>query len=78
MFLATLLLGRVILFPTIKRNLIDYLAREHHLALNQVEIGGSLPVRVEVPSTGDTRIFRLGDRVRVEVSSETVVLVPEA
>ena len=44
----------------------------------EVEIGGSLPVRVEVPSTGDTRIFRLDDRVRVEVSSDTVVLVPEA
>ena len=44
----------------------------------EVEVGGGLPVRVEVPSTGDTRIFRLGDRVRVEVSSETVVLVPEA
>jgi ABC-type sugar transport system ATPase subunit len=35
-----------------------------------------LPVRVEVPSTADFRIFRLGDRVRVEVSSETVALVP--
>jgi len=34
--------------------------------------------RVEVPSTGDTRIFRLDDRVRIEVSSDTVVLVPEA
>ncbi|OGQ87062.1 MAG: hypothetical protein A2512_06675 [Deltaproteobacteria bacterium RIFOXYD12_FULL_56_24] len=50
-FLATLLLGRVILFPTIKRNLIDYLAREHHLALNQVEIGGSL--------IGDLRLAKI-------------------
>lgn len=41
-FLVTLFLGRVILFPAVKKNLIDYLAREHHLALNQVEIGGSL------------------------------------
>jgi len=44
----------------------------------EVECGGHQPVRVEIPSTGDTRIFRLGDRVRVEVSSDTVVLVPEA
>ncbi len=46
--------------------------------LYEVEIGGREPVRVEVPSTGETRIYRLGDRVRVEVSSDTVVLVPEA
>src|SRR2546426_911956 len=46
--------------------------------LYEIEIGGALPVRVEVPSTGDMRIYRLGDRVRVEVSSETVVLVPDA
>src|SRR5213596_691791 len=46
--------------------------------LYEIEIGGTLPVRVEVPSTGETRIYRLGDRVRVEVSSETVVLVPDA
>ncbi|MBI4268729.1 MAG: ABC transporter ATP-binding protein [Candidatus Rokubacteria bacterium] len=44
----------------------------------EIEIGADLPVRVEVPSTGDTRIFRLDDRVRIEVSSDTVVLVPEA
>jgi ABC-type Fe3+/spermidine/putrescine transport system ATPase subunit len=46
--------------------------------LYEIDIGGSLPVRVEVPSTGETRIYRLDDRVRVEVSSETVVLVPDA
>jgi ABC-type Fe3+/spermidine/putrescine transport system ATPase subunit len=45
--------------------------------LYEIEIGGTQPVRVEVPSTGETRIYRLGDRVRVEVSSETVVLVPD-
>ena len=45
--------------------------------LYEIEIGGTLPVRVEVSSTGETRIYRLGDRVRVEVSSETVVLVPD-
>jgi ABC-type Fe3+/spermidine/putrescine transport system ATPase subunit len=44
--------------------------------LYEIEIGGREPVRVEVPSTGETRIFRLGDRVRVEVSSDTVVLIP--
>jgi ABC-type Fe3+/spermidine/putrescine transport system ATPase subunit len=45
--------------------------------LYEVDIGTGMPVRVEVPSTGDVRIFRLGDRVRVEVSSDTVVLVPD-
>ena len=44
--------------------------------LYEVEIGASVPVRVEVPSAGETRIYRLGERVRVELSSETVVLVP--
>lgn len=45
--------------------------------LYEVDIGVGVPVRVERPAAGDARIFRLGDRVRVEVSSETVVLVPE-
>ena len=44
--------------------------------LYEIEIGASAPVRVELPSVGESRIFRLGDRVRVEVSSDTVVLVP--
>jgi len=44
--------------------------------LYEIEIGASAPVRVELPSAGESRIFRLGDRVRVEVSSDTVVLVP--
>jgi ABC-type Fe3+/spermidine/putrescine transport system ATPase subunit len=43
----------------------------------EVDIGGSVPVRVELPAAAETRIFRLGDRVRVELSSETVVIVPE-
>jgi ABC-type Fe3+/spermidine/putrescine transport system ATPase subunit len=43
----------------------------------EVDVGARLPVRVEVPAGADTRIFRLGDRVRVELSSDTVVLVPE-
>jgi predicted acyl esterase len=34
-------------------------------------------VRVEVPPQHEGRTFRLGERVRVELSSETVVLVPE-
>jgi hypothetical protein len=31
---------------------------------------------VEVTAPSQTRVFRLGDFVRVECSSETVVLVP--
>lgn len=44
--------------------------------LYEVDIGGAVAVRVELPATSDSRLFRLGDRVRVEMSSETVVLVP--
>jgi ABC-type Fe3+/spermidine/putrescine transport system ATPase subunit len=46
--------------------------------LYEIDVGARDAVRVEVPSTGETRIFRLDDRVRVEVSSDTVVLIPEA
>jgi ABC-type Fe3+/spermidine/putrescine transport system ATPase subunit len=46
--------------------------------LYEVDIGVGVPVRAEVPAVGETRIFRLVDSVRVEVSSETVVLIPEA
>jgi len=46
--------------------------------LYEIEIGAGAPVRVELAAAGETRIFRLGDRVRVEISSETVVLVPDA
>jgi ABC-type Fe3+/spermidine/putrescine transport system ATPase subunit len=46
--------------------------------LYEIEIGASVPVRVELPSVGEARVFRLGDHVRVEVSSDTVVLVPDA
>ena len=45
--------------------------------LYEVDIGGGIPVRVEVPAPSQTRIFRLGDPVRIECSSETVALVPE-
>jgi iron(III) transport system ATP-binding protein len=46
--------------------------------LYEIEIGTSVPLRVELPAVGETRVFRLGDRVRVEMSSETVILVPDA
>jgi ABC-type Fe3+/spermidine/putrescine transport system ATPase subunit len=41
----------------------------------EIDIGTGTPVRVELPATA-TAIYRLGDRVRVEVSTETVVLLP--
>jgi len=44
--------------------------------LYEIEVGGTDPVRVEVPSLDEARVFRLGDAVRVEVSSDTVVLIP--
>jgi spermidine/putrescine transport system ATP-binding protein len=43
--------------------------------LYEIDIRGSVPVRVELPAI-ETAVFRLGDRVRVEVSSDTVVLLP--
>jgi hypothetical protein len=45
--------------------------------LYEVDVGGALPVRVELPSQHEGRLFRVGERVRVELSSETVVLVPD-
>lgn len=45
--------------------------------LYEVDINVGVPLRVEVTAPSQTRIFRLGDPVRVECSSETVVLVPE-
>jgi ABC-type Fe3+/spermidine/putrescine transport system ATPase subunit len=44
--------------------------------LYEIDIGAGDFIRVELPA-GDMAIFRLGDRVRVEVSSDTVVLLPE-
>ena len=41
----------------------------------EVDIGAGDSIRVEL-AAGETSIFRLGDRVRVEISSETVVLLP--
>jgi ABC-type Fe3+/spermidine/putrescine transport system ATPase subunit len=46
--------------------------------LYEVDTGGRQPVRVELAAAGEHRIFRIGDRVRIELSSETVVLVPAA
>jgi ABC-type Fe3+/spermidine/putrescine transport system ATPase subunit len=45
--------------------------------LYEIDIGASASIRVELPA-GDMAIFRLGECVRVEVSSDTVVLLPEA
>ena len=46
--------------------------------LYEVDVGGTLPVRVELPAQHESRLFRVGERVRVELSSDTVVLVPDA
>ncbi|HEU4371208.1 MAG TPA: ABC transporter ATP-binding protein [Methylomirabilota bacterium] len=45
--------------------------------LYEVDIGADQLIRVEFPATLGDRIFRVGDRVRVETSSDTVVIVPE-
>jgi ABC-type Fe3+/spermidine/putrescine transport system ATPase subunit len=44
--------------------------------LYEVDIGAGQLVRVELSSSLGDRIFRVGDRVRIETSSETVVIVP--
>jgi len=44
--------------------------------LYEIDIGAGDSIRVELP-VGDVAIFRLGDRVRVEISSDTVVLLPD-
>jgi ABC-type Fe3+/spermidine/putrescine transport system ATPase subunit len=46
--------------------------------LYEIDIGAGQLVRVELASSVSDRIFRVGDRVRVETSSDTVVIVPEA
>ncbi|MBI3625894.1 MAG: ABC transporter ATP-binding protein [Candidatus Rokubacteria bacterium] len=43
----------------------------------EVRTGEGSLLRVEMPALGAARIFRLGDRVRVEFSAETVVLLPD-
>ncbi len=44
----------------------------------EVKVGEGTLLRVELPALGEGRIFRLGDRVRVEFSVENAVVVPEA
>ena len=46
--------------------------------LYEVDTGAGQLVRVELPGALADRIFRIGDRVRVETSSESVVIVPGA
>jgi putative spermidine/putrescine transport system ATP-binding protein len=46
--------------------------------LYEIDIGADQLVRVELPSSIGDRIFRVGDRVRIGTSSETVVIVPES
>jgi len=42
----------------------------------EIDIRGRAPVRVELPAS-ETALYRTGDRVRIEVSSDTVVLLPD-
>jgi ABC-type Fe3+/spermidine/putrescine transport system ATPase subunit len=42
--------------------------------LYEIDVGAGDSIRVEL-AAGETSLFRLGDRVRVEISSETVVLL---
>jgi len=44
----------------------------------EVKVGEGTLLRVELPALGEGRIFRLGDRVRVEFSAESAVLLPES
>ena len=43
--------------------------------LYEIDVNVGIPLRVEITAPSQTRIFRLGDAVRVECSSETVALV---
>jgi ABC-type Fe3+/spermidine/putrescine transport system ATPase subunit len=43
--------------------------------LYEIDVGAGDSIRVELPA-GDPSVFRLGDRVRVEISSDSVVLLP--
>jgi ABC-type Fe3+/spermidine/putrescine transport system ATPase subunit len=45
--------------------------------LYEIDINVGVPLRVEVTAPSQARIFRLGEPVRVECSSETVVLVKD-
>jgi iron(III) transport system ATP-binding protein len=43
----------------------------------EVKVGEGILLRVELPALGEGRIFRLGDRVRVEFGAESAVLLPD-
>jgi len=43
--------------------------------LYEIDIGANDTIRVDLPA-GELPVFRLGDRVRVEISSDTAVLLP--
>lgn len=43
--------------------------------LYEIDVGAGDTIRAELPA-GHMSVFRLGDRVRVEISSDTVVLLP--
>jgi ABC-type Fe3+/spermidine/putrescine transport system ATPase subunit len=44
--------------------------------LYEVDVRTAAPIRVELPAV-ETAVFRLGDRVRVEMPSDAVILLPE-
>jgi hypothetical protein len=44
--------------------------------LYEVDVRTAAPIRVELPAV-ETAVFRLGDRVRVEMASDAVILLPE-
>ncbi len=44
----------------------------------EVRVGDGPHLRAEMPALGEGRIFRLGDRVRVEFSAESAVLLAES
>ena len=46
--------------------------------LYEVDIGAGQLIRVELPGSLGGRMFRIGDRIRIETSSDTVVIVPDA
>jgi ABC-type Fe3+/spermidine/putrescine transport system ATPase subunit len=45
--------------------------------LYEVDTGANQLIRVELPAALGDRIYRVGERVRIETSSDTVVIVPD-
>jgi spermidine/putrescine transport system ATP-binding protein len=41
----------------------------------EIDVGGGATLRAELPAMGGSHVFRLGDAVRVEIGSETTVLL---